>query len=359
MSIFDSAEDWPDRFKACGAPHQSPINLSQSFALPCDRLCEWKVDDVSVGEAALANYVQRSASQPGNYARDFGGLSLIEFSNGTPTATFNGEGYTCKTMTLYSTAQHSLESVFGEAELVAEFTHPSGKQVNMSVIVRTSPGDTASSKFFNAFVPYSDSGQRVNLGNSWSLQDVVPDTPAYYVYKGTTLEPPCTPNVVWIVYSNTVTMDPSDYAKLAKNVKPARRPLQEVADREVTFFDAQGVSTPRDGKLYLKCRRPGGAGKKTEEPKVTVQKGGLEDAVEENDSITTTHSRSRYIQAASDQYNAMGGFWGVLEVITLLIIAGLLFFTQAGKRIAGLMFTISFIVPFLVRFLVILFFFKK
>jgi len=30
-------------------------------------------------------------------------------------------------------------------------------------------------------------------------------------------------------------MDPSDYAKLAKSVKPARRPLEEVADREVMF----------------------------------------------------------------------------------------------------------------------------
>jgi len=339
MSIFDSVQDWPDKYKACGAPHQSPINLSQSFALPCDRLCEWKVDDVSVGQATVET--------PTN-----DGLTLTGFSNGTPTASFNGDGYTCKKMVLYSTAQHSLDSVFGEAELVATFTHPSGKTVNMSVIVRTSPGDTASAKFFNAFVPYSDSDQQVNLGNSWSLQDVVPDTPAYYTYTGTNLVPPCEPDVIWIVYSNTVTMDPSDYAKLAKNVKPARRPLEEVADRDVMFYDAQGVSTPRDGKLYLKCRRPGGAAK-TEEPKALIEKGGLQDEVDKQEEESTTKTRNNFRQAAADQYNSMGGIWGVLQMLTLLVIAVLLFFTEAGKKVGGLYFTIVFFLPNLIRSIVI------
>ena len=340
MSIFDSAHEWPDKYKACGAPHQSPINLSQSFALPCDRLCEWKVDDVSVGHAELSH--------------DNAGLLLNGFTNGTPSATFNGDGYTCKQIHLFSSAQHSLDSVFGEAELVATFTHPSGKTVNMSVIIRTSPGDTASSKFFNGFVPYfvESHTTQVTLGETWSLTDVVPDTPAYYVYTGSSLTPPCEPNVIWIVYSNTVTMDPSDYARLAKDVKPARRPLEEVADRDVMFFDAQGISTPRDGKLYLKCRRPGGAAKK-EEAVPLLQKGGLQEAVDKEADESTTKKRSNFRQAAAEQYGAMGGVWGILEVLTLLIIAGLLFFTEAGKKIGGLYFTILFFIPNLARSIVI------
>ena len=339
MSIFDSAREWPDRYKACGAPHQSPINLSQSFALPCDRLCEWKVDEVSIGQAEVG--------------RDNAGMILRGFTNGTPTASFNGDGYTCKQIHLFSSAQHSLDSVFGEAELVATFTHPSGKTVNMSVIVRTSPGDTPAAKFFNGFVPYfvDTRDTQVNLGESWSLTDVIPDTPAYYVYGGSSLTPPCEPNVVWIVYSNTVSMDPSDYAKLARSVKPARRPLEEVADREVMFYDAQGVTTQRDGKLYLKCRRPGGAVKKEEAP--LIQKGGLQDAVDKEADETTTQKRNNFRQAAADQYNSMGGIWGILEVLTLLVIAGLLFFTEAGKKIGGLYFTIVFFIPNLIRSAVI------
>jgi hypothetical protein len=188
-------------------------------------------------------------------------------------------------MVLYSSSQHSLESVFGEAELVCYFTHPGGKIVCMSVIARSTPGETASSRFFNGFVPYAENGGVVTMGKSWSLLDVVPDVPSYYIYKGTTVWPNCTPNVTWIVYSNTVSMDPSDYAKLVKTIKPARRPLEEVADRKVTFFDAQarGVSTPRDGKLYLRCRRAGK--KKTPEEEAikdlkSVKQGGLEEQVD-------------------------------------------------------------------------------
>ena len=345
MSIFDSASSWPDRFKACGAPNQSPINLSQSFSVPCDRLCEWIVDEVSVGEAHLANH-----------SENHGGLILRDFTNGKPTASYNGEGYSCEEITLYSTSQHSLESVFGEAELVAKFTHPTGKTVCMSIIVRTSPGDTPSSKFFNAFVPYSDSDTTIKLGDTWSLTDILPDTPAYFVYTGTTLTPPCEPDVIWIVYSNTVTMDPSDYAKLAKNVRPARRPLEEVGDREVTFFDAAGISTPRDGKLYFRCRKREGIQK---EEKPLIQKGGLQETVDKQEKESTTQKRNNFNKSISDSYAGMGGLWGILEVLTLLVISWLLFFTEAGKKIGGIYFVIIFFMPNLVRTFAISLFTKQ
>jgi hypothetical protein len=146
-------------------------------------------------------------------------------------------------------------------------------------------------------------------------------------------------------------MDPSDYAKLAKSVKPARRPLEEVADRQVTFYDAQGVTTQRDGKLYLKCRRPGGAVKKEETP--LIKKGGLQDALDKEDDETTTQKRNNFRQAAAEQYGAMGGIWGILEVLTLITIAGLLFFTEAGKKIGGLYFTIVFFMPNLIRSIIV------
>jgi hypothetical protein len=146
-------------------------------------------------------------------------------------------------------------------------------------------------------------------------------------------------------------MDPSDYAKLAKSVKPARRPLEEVADREVMFYDAQGVTTQRDGKLYLKCRRPGGAVKKEETP--LIKKGGIQDALDKEADESTTQKRNNFREAAAEQYGAMGGIWGILEVLTLLVIAGLLFFTEAGKKIGGLYFTIVFFIPNLVRSAVI------
>jgi len=342
-SIFDSSQKWPDQYKSCGAPHQSPINLSQSFSLPCDRLCEWSVDDTAVGTAYVSNG-QASA----------GGLVLSGFQNGKPTAKFNGDGYTCEAMVLFSTSQHSLESVFGEGELVCLFSHPGGKIICMSVILRSTPGDTPSSKFFNAFVPYVDHGSAVTLPKSWTIRDVIPDTPSYYIYTGTTVWPACQPNVTWIVYSNTVSIDPSDYAKLVRAVKPARRPLEEVADRKVTFYDAQshGVSTPRDGKLYMRCRRAGQ--KKDEEDqggpnKPVVKVGGLADATSDEQKASNQMALNNASAAAKAAYESMGGVYGVLTVLVLVGASGGLFFTSTGKQLGATAFVIAFIVPHYIR----------
>ena len=342
-SIFDSSRKWPDEYKACGAPHQSPINLSQSFALPCDRLCEWSVDDTAVGTAYVSNDQAR-----------IGGLVLSGFQNGKPTAKFNGDGYTCDAMVLFSTSQHSLESVFGEGELVCMFSHPGGKIICMSVILRSTPGDTPSSKFFNAFVPYVDQGSAVTLPKSWTIRDVIPDTPSYYIYTGTTVWPACQPNVTWIVYSNTVTIDPSDYAKLVRSVKPARRPLEQVADRKVTFYDAeaQGVTTPRDGKLYMRCRR---SGKKKDEAgqgspnKQVVKAGGLEDATTEEQNAANQLALNNASAAATAAYESLGGIYGVLSVLVLVAASGGLFFTSTGKQLGATAFVIAFIIPHYIR----------
>lgn len=343
MSIFDSARQWPDNYKACGAPHQSPINLSQSFAVTCERLCEWKVEDTAVGTAHVSN-------SQGN----LGGLLINDFQNGKPTAKFNGDGYTCEGMILFSTSQHSLEGVFGEGELVCYFTHPGGKIVCMSVLLRSTPGETSSSKFFNAFVPYVDHASTVTLPQSWSIQDVIPDSPSYYIYKGTTVWPACQPDVTWIVYANTVAIDPSDYAKLVRNVKPSRRPLEEVADRTVTYYDAHanGVTTPRDGKLYMRCRR---VGKKKEEEEVggpnkpVVKTGGLTDAVSTEQSEKNQLMINNAVAAATAQYTSMGGVYGVLTILVLVATSGGLFFTSTGKQVGATAFVIAFIVPHYVR----------
>jgi hypothetical protein len=276
------------------------------------------------------------------------------FQNGKPTAKFNGDGYTCEAMVLFSTSQHSLESVFGEGELVCVFSHPGGKVICMSVILRSTPGDTPSSKFFNAFVPYVDHGSAVTLPKSWTIRDVIPDTPSYYIYTGTTVWPACQPNVTWIVYSNTVSIDPSDYAKLVRSVKPARRPLEVVADRKVTFYDAQshGVSTPRDGKLYMRCRRAGQ--KKDEEEqggpnKPVVKVGGLAETTSDEQKASNQMALNNASAAAAAAYQSMGGIYGVLTVLVLVAASGGLFFTSTGKQLGATAFVIAFIVPHYVR----------
>jgi carbonic anhydrase len=350
MSVFDNVNDWPDIYKSCGAPHQSPINLSRTFALPCDRLCEWKIDEVAIQEATIVNATP-----------EFGGLQLINFSTGTPTAKFNGEGYTCQAIIMYSSSQHSIENIFGEAELVAYFTNPKGYVICMSVLVRSAPGDTPSSRFFNSFVPYTDNDrQRITLGNNWMLTDVLPETPSYYVYEGTTIWPNCTPDVTWIVYSNTVTMDPSDYAKLASRIPQKRRPLQEVADRQVFFNDGEGEVNPayakKDGKIYMRCRKILKDKDITEENtkrETRVSKSGLVGKVQE-EQVAERSLRVRNAQSSvQEQYEKIGGMWGIILLVFISAISYYLFFSENGADVVKTAFRYMLFVPIVMRTFII------
>lgn len=338
MSIFDTTSEWPDRYKACGAPHQSPVNLSRTFALPCERLCEWKVDEVAIQEAAIREDSKQS-----------GGLMLSDFSTGTPTAKFNGEGYTCKSIVLFSSSQHSIENIFGEAEMVAYFTNPKGYVVCMSVLIRSAPGDSPSTRFFSSFVPYAGNVQRINLGNQWMLTDVIPETPSYYVYEGTTITPECQADVTWIVYSNFVTMDPSDYATLVRYVKPGRRPLQEVADRRVFFNAMEGTTTPayakKDGKIYMRCRKV----LKDKEGVAPIVGSGL---LKKEDTDT---QKNQELMLKNTQYNlseiyeSIGGLFGIITLLFLVLFTFYLFFTSSGIRLTELLFNYFMYIPNLIH----------
>lgn len=346
MSVFDNVNDWPDIYKACGAPHQSPVNLSRTFALPCDRLCEWKIDEVAIQEATILDSAQ-----------DSGGLEIQNFSTGTPTAKFNGEGYTCQSIVIYSSSQHSIENVFGEAELVAYFTNPKGYIICMSVLVRSAPGDTPSTRFFNSFVPYADSnGQRINLGNNWMLSDVIPETPSYYVYEGTTLTPNCTPDVTWIVYSNTVTMDPSDYAKLASRIPQKRRPLQEVGDRQVYFNDGEGAVNPayakKDGKIYMRCRKIL-KDKDIQNSQTSVKKSGLIEKVNEEQKLQMSLQATNTQFSAIEQYEKIGGIWGIILLLSVLYVSYYLFFSGSGQEVVQSGFRYILFVPIALRTFII------
>jgi carbonic anhydrase len=248
MSIFGSQTTWAESSKACGAPDQSPVNLSQSFAQPCDLLCEFDMDEVSVPSAQV--YV------------DDNGILTLNFTEVRPTAKFKGDGYTAYSAKLYNPSQHTIEGVQSQAEFVVYFTNPAGKSLNVSVLVRTNPSGSNSVGFFSAFVPFAtgDTPNTVGLGDSWMLQAMLPNTPSYYMYTGTDVIPSCD-TATWIVFSDTVNIDPSDFAKMANITIAGSRNLQPVGDRDIFYNDTtlpKTIQHAKDGKLYMRCRGKGG-----------------------------------------------------------------------------------------------------
>jgi carbonic anhydrase len=334
MSVFRDAEQWADTRKSCGAPRQSPVNLSRSFALPCDRLCELQIDKVNITQGLV---------------RVSGGVLVLEFTSGSgPSIKFNGEGYQSKFIALFHPAQHTIENVRAEAELVCYYTNPKGHELCVSFPVRTAAGETESTSFFNKFVPYVVDGQQttVNLGNSWSIQSLVPENRGFYVYEGTDVHGECKPDVTWVVFATAITIDPSDFAKLAR-FPAGNRPLQPVGDRQVFYNDGETIEpgVPSDGKMYMKCRRVPRKGEiSSSDAKAAIRQGNLIAKDQELTDQNRKQAISNMETKLGDAYASVGGAWGIISVLTFAGIAFFLF-SEKGAPIARSLFGILVMIP--------------
>lgn len=338
MSLYADASMWANTSKACGSPDQSPINLSQSFAKSCDLLCELSLDDVAVDSAEMIGDTTQ-------------GLILTYSSSARPTCKYNGNGYTATKSLMTNPSQHTVEGVQAQAEFITYFSSPQGKTLAISVLVRTSPGDSASTRFFNAFVPFlTQSGEAisVSLGSGWVLGNVVPNTPSYYVYDGSDVVPDCNP-VTWIVFADTVNMDPSDFAILAQRIPAGSRPIQQVGgDREVFYNDSEALKgsdaahMKNDGKVYMKCRRLGtkstSGPASAKEDTTAVKDSGLLQKKAETEARNIYTSISGTFDSITEPVKnlyAEKGPIGILSLVLAPVLFWFFFFTVQGGEFAS------------------------
>lgn len=247
MSAYSSAAQWGG---ACKGVNQSPINLSQSFAKPCDILCDLVFDEGYVS-SGVVNITQE-------------GLVLYS-QTGLGTCKYNGTGYTCNALIVNHPSHHTIENIQADAEVMALFTNPAGKKLLVSSLVRVNPAQTDASKFLNRFIPYASTRPtQVKFGDDWTLSMMVPPKATYYSYAGSLPLGGCEPAQV-IVFSSMINIDSNDFALLVKNVSAGSRPVQSLGNREVFFNSGEqlpGGQMPKDGKIYMRLRPKKDDGKK-------------------------------------------------------------------------------------------------
>jgi len=244
MSVYAGSSSWKDQ---CTNSDQSPINLSQSSAKPCDLVCELTFDDAYISQA--------------NVIISDEGL-ILQSQTGLGSCKFAGESYSCQTLLVTHPSHHTIENIQADAEVVAIFQNPTSGFLCVSSLVRVNPTQTSSSHFLNAFISYANPSvpyTSVSLGEQWGLFMMVPPAGSYFVYDGSLVVPPCQQSK-WVVFKSMINIDSNDFALLVKNVMPGSRPVQPLGNREVFFNDIEqlpGGPMPNDGKTYMRCKRSG------------------------------------------------------------------------------------------------------
>jgi len=237
MSVFSNL-NWGGN---CSSSNQSPINLSQSIAQPCDVLCDLVIDDGYVKDATVISTYE--------------GL-VLHNQTGLGTCKYNGDGYTCQALVVNHPSHHTIENIQADAEVIALFRTPTGKVLTVSVLVRVNPAQTDGSRFLNSFIPYANSSgsQQITLGNNWSLTMMIPPNATFYSYQGSLPLPSCESAQV-VVFSSMINIDQNDFALLVKNGVAGSRPIQPLGNRQVFFNSGEqlpGGSAPKDGKVYMR-----------------------------------------------------------------------------------------------------------
>lgn len=303
MSVFSSQTSWP---AGCSTAAQSPINLSQSSAKPCNITCDLVMDD------GYPQSAQVSITDEG----------LLVTSQNLGSCKFRGESYACQVLQVNHPSHHQLEGIQADAEVIAYFQKPTGELLCVSSLIRVNPTQSLSYNFFKGFIPYANPDSSTSLVlKDWSLFQMIPSGSAYFTYAGTNITPPCMP-CEWVVFKQMINMDQTDFAFLVRNVSPGSRSIQAVGDREIFFNDTQnlpGGPMPHDNKTYMRCR-PTGA-KKAMRPitkvdlKTTEQKEREKNAEEERNPTTTLGQTRRAI----NEYVAVNGYIGGLDAVLFVI----------------------------------------
>ena len=288
----------------CSGPNPSPINLSQSFAKPCNNLCDLVMDDGYATKGTVISFRE--------------GLVLMSDTN-LGTCKFNGDGYSCYALLVSHPSHHTIENIQADAEAIALFRNPTGKNLVVSSLVRVNPAQTQASHFFNKFIPYvvADNRTQVTL-NNWSLSMMVPPNASFYSYKGSSVDN-CLP-AQFVVFNSMINIDSNDFALLVKKVPASSRGIQPLGNREVYFNNGQqlpGPNMPKDGKIYMRLHSAGAAGIKYPTRAVKqVDVTSVQDANQQKAGAV-----GNITKWAQDQVT-VNGYFSIINTVLLLIALG-------------------------------------
>ena len=286
------------------------INLSRSFARPCDILCDITLDDVAISQATVG-------------VSPTTGL-VLTFNSQQPSLKYNGQGYTCQALVIRSPSWHTIEDIRADAECVVIAANPKGDILCMSILLRTNTASSPINTFMHGWIPYAVQGTNVpvKLGDDWSLTKMIPPDPGYYAYKGSV--PWATDyKTQWVVFRTMGNIEPNDYALLTKLIPPVPLKMLPI-NQEVFFNDTSHISGVPDGKAYMRCKR---IKKKGDEAATRVTPvAGLETkAITAANDKDKENSTWTWIKTATYGYIATAGAGNVLDaaIFGISILAGI------------------------------------
>lgn len=200
-----SPEHWAEIEKEsdCSGRFQSPIDIEDSSSLK-DTLSLKNLEILYTTETELRKVLNNGHS----IEFDFDEGDSLRYLNDT---------YHLKQIHFHEPSEHTINGLRFPIEM--HLVHVNTKNDFTVIGILGEEGDeTDFNEFFNLFLPIKE-GEEKEVHKPVDLTELFRDKQNYYSYKGSLTTPPCTENVNWIIFKESISIS-KDAILLVKNNMP-------------------------------------------------------------------------------------------------------------------------------------------
>ncbi len=259
---------WKSNFPTCKVDGQSPININTNETRICNLMCQLKIH-YKPNQCRIQND---------------NNLMNILYDNDSYVI-YKSESinrYNLFKIVPHIPGLHQVNNLGYDMELHLHHRNKQGKILIIAILINVDQNFSNSQDFFNQFVPNlrnvtstsqtaDQPGQEfnqeynysINVSSNWNVENVLPVLRNFFIYKGTLPYPPCSNDILWVIFENTVNINQSDFEILKERlVYPNSRPIFPLnSSPTITRFVyynndiGVGIGSKMKGKIYIKCKK--------------------------------------------------------------------------------------------------------
>jgi carbonic anhydrase len=264
---FSNKSEWNKLYKRCSNDNQSPINIDKEKVRICNLMCQLKLKYKS-SSCKISN-----SDNLINILYDEG--SYIQYKSD------NTIKYNLFKCVPHIPSLHKINDISYDMEFCLYHKNSSGKLLIISVMMNENDNFSNSQDFLNQFIPnlkninYNNLNDKkdesnkldydysIGVASNWNIENVLPILKNFFVYKGTLPYPPCTNDVLWIIYENSVNISKNDFSILKDRLgtNNSREIYALNANPKISRFVYYNnniginIGSGTKGKVIIKCKK--------------------------------------------------------------------------------------------------------
>ncbi len=203
----------------CDGKHQSPINIIHK-----------NVDSVKIQENLKIQYSPVTLISE---VENNGHSIQFDFETGD-SINYNNETYYLKQIHFHEPSEHKINGIIYPIEMHLVHISKAG-EITVLGLLGEEGDDSQLFEFFESFLPIKENVVK-DIHQKIDLSSLFLEDKHYYSYSGSLTTPPCTENVNWIVFKESIILSVEEVLKLKNNMPINNyRNEQPLNERVVTY----------------------------------------------------------------------------------------------------------------------------